>query len=226
MRLLVRKSIVEEYAKEHNEIFILTNNIDEEDIYKSFWNGAVHPRNSKGQFTNKDTVDLTEKEAKCLIKALKKEKYYNYEGIKICKYKYLILKDKTINPDPKEQAKKEAKKQEILNEIEGCKQLQKEGYKKIYLLRNKYTSGKNADTIVTKDKTQFLELKHTESEVTKQYNRSVKQAKNVLITYTGNFSKDSRKILIDAVKDNFNAEDVMIWKPVDENVEYIKKRDN
>lgn len=232
MRIVVRKSFVEEYSRNNNEIFIMPFYLEnDENINKSFWNGAVHPRNSKGQFTNKDVADLTEKETECLIKALKKEKYYNVDGVKVHESKYKILHQSVIglNPNDKDEKKKMDailnNQKNVREEIEGCKQLQKEGYKNIYLLRNNYSSGSNADAIVTKGKKMFLELKHTDHDVTKQYNRSITQARNVIITYTGNFNKQARKNLKDSVKANLKAEDVMIWKPVDENVEYINKKE-
>ena len=161
---------------------------------------------------------------------VKKEKYYNVDGIKVHESKYKILHESIIGLDPND-SEDQKKINAILNnqknvreEIEGCKQLQKEGYKNIYLLRNNYSSGSNADTIVTKGKKMFLELKHTDHDVTKQYNRSITQARNVIITYTGNFNKQARKNLKDSVKANLKAEDVMIWKPTDENVEYINKK--
>lgn len=232
MRFVVRKSFVEEYSKNNNAIFIMPYYLeDDENINKSFWNGAVHPRNSKGQFTNKDVADLTEKETECLIKALKKEKYYNVDGIKVHESKYKILHQSVIglNPNDKDEKKKiDAilnNQKNVREEIEGCKQLQKEGYKNIYLLRNNYSSGSNADAIVTKGKKMFLELKHTDHDVTKQYNRSITQARNVIITYTGKFNKQARKNLKECVKANLKADDVMIWKPTDENVEYINKKE-
>ena len=83
--------------------------------------------------------------------------------------------------------------------------------------RTQYTRREKADIFFKKDGMRdFMELKETDDKITTQYNRSVPQSPNCLITVTGYFSKVQRKNLLNAIEKNKNAKEVYV---------YLKKSD-
>ncbi len=68
----------------------------------------------------------------------------------------------------------------------------------------------------------FMELKETDDKITTQYNRSVSQSPNCLITVTGYFSKVQKTNLIAAIKKNANAKNVYVYLQREEKFIKIK----
>ena len=154
----------------------------------------LHPRDEHGRFSEKGIMELTDEERQELLDYLEAEEYENYDGFHISKRKIVAIrlgKYKT--------------------EIAMCKILAENGFD-VYLLDENYTKGKKADTFFRKEnKRDFLELKDTSNDVTRQYNRSIEQAKNCLISVKGYVSPSQMKSLKEAVAKNPNADEVYLY---------------
>lgn len=93
----------------------------------------------------------------------------------------------------------------------------------VYLLDENYTKGKKADIFFKRyDKRDFLELKDTSNDVTRQYNRSVDQAKSCFISVKGYISPSQIKSLKDAISKNVNADEVYLYIGAEEKFIQIK----
>lgn len=192
MKLLVRKSLIEEYNNRYKPKIYLSFSYG--NITKAF-NSSVHPRDSKGQFTYKGIMDLTAQERQDLLNYLEKENYKSYKNFHVAEEKLNDFLNKGMYAE----------------EFKACEILANEGYD-IYLLDNKYVGGKKADTFYKKPgKRGFLELKDTKDEVVRQYNRSVEQAESCFITVSQNMTNKQFNNLRDVVKANVNADVVMVY---------------
>lgn len=218
MKVVVRKSFVEEYHKSKN-VYVIPLIFSDENFNKSF-NAAVHPRDKNGKFTSKNTASLNNSEKKKLIRFLKKEKYIEVDGIKIAEEKYFWLNESLNGEDAHDQNVIDTK-----HEFEACKQLQKEGYTHIHLLRSHYSYHKNADTIAIKDSHyDFVELKYTKTkkQIGKQYTRSQEQANSVFITTNDRMKGFDRKNLQDYANRMNKTKVLYVWVEGDDKADRIK----
>ena len=93
----------------------------------------------------------------------------------------------------------------------------------IYLLDENYTKGKKADAFFKKGgKRDFLELKDTSNDITRQYNRSVEQAKNCFISVKGSVSPSQMRNLKEAIAQNPNAAEVYVYIAAEDTFLQIK----
>ena len=192
MKLFVKKSAVEEYYNQHKPKVYLSFSYGT--VEKAF-NSALHPRDSKGQFTYKGVMELSEQEREELLNYLENESYIPYKNFHVSKDKLDAFN----------------KNSEYTAEFKACEILANEGYD-IYLLDNQYVGGKKSDTFYKKPgKRGFLELKDTKDEVVRQYNRSVEQAESCFITVSQNMTNKQFNNLRDAVKANVKADEVLVY---------------
>ncbi|MBO4705142.1 MAG: hypothetical protein J5647_05325 [Spirochaetaceae bacterium] len=155
---------------------------------------SLHPRNEYGHFTEKGVMELNETERQVLLDYLENEKYIDYKGIHISERKIDSVRKGKYN-----------------NEVKACMVLVKHGFE-VFLLDEQYTRSDKADIFFKKDdERDFMELKETEDKITTQYNRSISQSPNCLISIKGYFSKIQKKNLIDAVNRNKNAKKVYVY---------------
>ncbi|MBD5433973.1 MAG: hypothetical protein HDR35_06750 [Treponema sp.] len=174
-------------------------------MQKAF-NSSVHPRDEHGRFTEKGIMELTEEERKELLDYLESEEYEWRDGFHISKRKI-----EAINAG------------RYKTEMAMCKILADRGFD-VYLLDENYTKGKKADTFFKKDcKRDFLELKDTSHDVTRQYNRSVEQARNCFISVKGYVSPSQMKSLKEAVAKNASADEVYLYIGAEDKFLQIKK---
>lgn len=196
MLLVVKKSLIEQFERDFGEfekprVYVLFN--DSGTVQKAF-QSSLHPRDEHGRFTEKGVMELTEEERKELLDYLEKEEYEEFHGFHVSKLKFEAIKNGRYK-----------------TEIEMCKILSDKGFD-VYLLDEKYTKGKKADTFFKKDgKRDFLELKDTENDITRQYNRSTEQAKNCFISVKGFVSPMQMRSLKEAVAKNSNADEVYLY---------------
>lgn len=196
MLLVVKKSLIEQFERDFGEfekprVYVLFN--DSGTVQKAF-QSSLHPRDEHGRFTEKGVMELTEEERKELLDYLEAEEYENYDGFHISKRKIDAVKAGRYK-----------------DEVKACKVLAEQGFD-VYLLDENYVRRNKADAFFKKDeKRDFIELKETDDKITTQYNRSIPQAPNCLITITGHFSKVQRKNLTDAINKNINAKDVYVY---------------
>lgn len=190
--LVVKNSLLDEFAKTFKtKLYISFDNGGT--MQKSF-NSSLHPRDEHGRFTEKGVMELTEEERQELLDYLEKEEYEDYNGFHISKRKIEAIRNGRYK-----------------TEIEMCKILSDKGFD-VYLLDENYTKGKKADTFFKKDgKRDFLELKDTENDITRQYNRSTEQAKNCFISVKGFVSPSQMKSLKEAIAKNTNADEVYLY---------------
>ncbi|MBR0101118.1 MAG: hypothetical protein IJP90_15600 [Treponema sp.] len=166
---------------------------------------SLHPRDEHGRFTDKGVMELTEKERQELLDYLENEEYEDYNGFHISKRKIAAVKSGKYK-----------------TEIAMSKILADKGFD-VYLLDENYTKGKKADIFFKRyDKRDFLELKDTSNDVTRQYNRSVDQAKSCFISVKGYISPSQIKSLKDAISKNVNADEVYLYIGAEEKFIQIK----
>ncbi len=162
-------------------------------MQKTF-HSSLHPRDEYGKFTDKGVMELTEEERQELLDYLESEEYEDFAGFHISKRKIAAINNGRYK-----------------TEVAMCKILANNGFD-VYLLDEYYTRGKKADTFIKKDgKRDFLELKDTINDVTRQYNRSIEQAKNCFISVEGYISPSQLKSLKKAVAKNKNADKVYLY---------------
>lgn len=197
MKLLVKKSVFEELIRPKIYLSFSYGTIE-----KAF-NSAVHPRDERGRFTDKGIMELTEQEREELLDYLEKEEYEDYNGFHISKRKIDAVKEGRYK-----------------TEIAMCNILAEKGFD-VYLLEENYTKGKKADTFFKKQgKRDFLELKDTDNDLTRQYNRSIEQAKSCFISIKGAVSSSKMKSLKDAIAKNPNADEVYLY--IDSDKKFLK----
>lgn len=190
--LVVRNSVLDEFGK-----------IFKTRLYISFYNGgtmrksfnsSIHPRDGHGRFTEKGVMELTEEEQQKLLDYLEKEEYEEYHGFHVSVNKIASVKAGRYK-----------------TEVVMCKILSEQGFD-VYLLDEHYMKGKKADTFFKKDgKRDFLELKETAGDITRQYNRSIEQAKNCFISVQGFVFPSQMKSLKEAIEKNANADEVYLF---------------
>ena len=155
---------------------------------------SLHPRDEHGRFSEKGVMELTEAERQKLLDYLENEKYIDYKGIHVSERKIDNIQ-----------------KGKYTDEVKACLVLIERGFE-VYLLDEQYTRSDKADIFFKNgEERDFMELKETIDKITTQYNRSVSQSPNCLITVTGYFSKIQKKNLIDAVSRNKNAKNVYVY---------------
>lgn len=168
-------------------------NYESSSVQKAF-DSSLHPRDENGRFTDKGVMELSEKERQELLDYLENEEYELFNGVKVSKRKIRAVKSGRY-----------------AKEIEMCKVLVENGFD-TYLLDENYTKGKKADTFFKREnKRDFLELKDTENDVVRQYNRSVAQAKNCFISVRGFISPSKMKALKNAISNNSDADEVYLY---------------
>ena len=160
---------------------------------------SVHPRDEHGRFCDKGIMELSQAERQELLDYLEAEKYVSHNGFHVSERKIEAVRNGKYT-----------------DEVRACEVLTKHGFD-VYLLDEQYTRREKADIFFKKDGMRdFMELKETDDKITTQYNRSVPQSPNCLITVTGYFSKVQRKNLLNAIEKNKNAKEVYV---------YLKKSD-
>lgn len=139
-------------------------------------------------------MELTEEERRELLDYLEKEEYVDYNGFHVSVNKIAAVKANRYG-----------------EEVYACEILSKQGFD-VYLLDEKYVGGRKADAFFKKDGMRdFLELKDTKDEATKQYNRSKEQAPCCFITVKGFLSITQKQNLKNAVKNDVNAKEVYVY---------------
>lgn len=165
----------------------------------------LHPRDEHGRFTEKGVMELTEGERQELLDFLESEEYLDYCGFHIS-----IRKINAVQAG------------RYKDEVKACKVLVRYGFD-VYLLDENYTRRDKADIFFKKDGVRdFMELKETDDKITTQYNRSVSQSPNCLITVTGYFSKVQKANLTAAINKNVNAKNVYVYLEKEERLIKIK----
>ena len=155
---------------------------------------SLHPRDKNGRFTEKGVMELTDEERQKLLDYLETEEYEVCDEFHISKRKITAIQSGRYK-----------------TEIAMCKILAEQGFD-VYMLDENYTKGKKADAFFKKGgKRDFLELKDTANDATRQYNRSVEQAKNCFISVNGYMSPSQMKSLKEAVTKNPNADEVYLY---------------
>jgi hypothetical protein len=165
----------------------------------------LHPRDEHGRLTEKGIMELSEEERQNLLDFLESEDYEDFGGFHISKRKIDAVKTGRYK-----------------DEVKAYEVLVKQGFD-VYLLDENYTRKDKADIFFKKNGIRdFMELKETDDKITTQYNRSVSQSPNCLITVTGYFSKVQKTNLIAAIKKNANAKNVYVYLQREEKFIKIK----
>lgn len=203
MRLVVRKDFAEEFYRQRKpKVYIAFERGP--GLAKSF-DSSLHPRDERGRFSDKGVMELTEAERQKLLDYLEDENYVSYGDFHVAEGKIDAVRKGLYQ-----------------EEAAACEVLARHGFD-VYLLDEKYVKGRKADTFFKKDGARnFMELKVTEDDVVRQYNRSSKQARNCFIYVRGLVAPRQIKNLKETVEKNASTDSVYLYISVENKFLKIK----